>query len=334
LKSVILIFVGIVMKKKVQVSVGLVTWNSASFLPECLSSLKAQCNVDFDLTVVDNASSDDSHKIINEYFPQVRIIQNSTNLGFCAAHNQAIRASHGEYYLPLNPDIVLTPGYLAAMVSAQQGSPDIGLSAGRLLLGCPGDKPRRIDSTGLFIDRKRRQYLRDHGESDTGQHAIMEEVFGVDGSTPLYRRSMLEDIAFEGEYFDESFFAHKEDVDLSWRARLFGWRCMYTPEAVAYHRRTFRPGKRTGISPATRLDAVKNRYLLLLKNELPQGWRRDWLPILMYDLRILIYLCIFERTSLIAFPRVYQLRKRTLAWRHFILSNLHCEPDELLTWFK
>jgi len=228
----------------------------------------------------------------------------------------------------------MDPDYLFAMVAAQQNLPHAGLSAGRLILGRPGDQPRRIDSTGLFIDCKRRQYLRAHNEVDTGQYATQEEVFGVDGSAPLYRREMLEDISFEGEYFDETFFAHKEDVDLSWRARLLGWHCVYTPDAVAYHQRSFRPGKRTGIALETRLDAVKNRYLLLIKNELPQGWRRDWLPIFWYDLKILLYLSIFERSSLAAFAQVWRLRTRSAAWRNYTLSRLRCDPIELLSWFK
>ena len=316
------------------VSVGLVTWNSAAFLSDCLISLLAQREVEFDLTVVDNASTDDSLAQVARFFPQAHIIRNPANRGFCGAHNQAIHASQAEFYLPLNPDVILEPDYLSAMLSSQQGLPRAGLSAGRLLLGHPADQPRRIDSTGLFIDRKRRQFLRAHTELDTGQHAFKEEVFGVDGSAPLYRRAMLEDISFEGEYFDETFFAHKEDVDLSWRARLMGWRCVYTPNAIAYHQRNFRPGKRSGISRETRLDAVKNRYLLLYKNEIPLGWRRDGLLILWYDLKIFIYLCLFERSSLAAFGQVRRLLPRAAAWRKFTHSHLRCDPAELLSWFK
>ena len=322
------------MQNLAKVSIGLVTWNSASFLPNCLTSLLTQRGLKFNLTVVDNASTDDSLAQVIRFFPQANIIRNPTNRGFCGAHNQAIRASQGEFYLPLNPDVVLEPDYLSALVAAQRDIPRAGLSAGRLLLGCPADQPRRIDSTGLFIDRKRRQYLRAHGELDTGQYAAQEEVFGVDGSAPLYRRAMLEEISFEGEYFDESFFAHKEDVDLSWRARLMGWRCVYTPHAVAYHQRSFRPGNRTGIPLETRLDAVKNRYLLLRKNELSQGWRRDGFFILWYDLKIISYLCLFEHSSLAAFGQVRRLLPRATAWHKFIFSHLRCDPSELLSWFK
>jgi hypothetical protein len=173
------------------------------------------------------------------------------------------------------------------------------------------------------------------GEVDHGQFDQPDEVFGVDGAAPLYRRKMLEDIQIKGQYFDESFFIHKEDVDLAWRARLLGWRCWYTPEAVAVHPRSFRPGqKRDAISPEVRIHSVKNRYLLLKKNESPQGWRRDGLPILWYDLKILFYICFFERSSLRAFGLLRQFWPQASEWRREIWKRVRVDSNEMLRWFK
>ncbi len=290
-------------------------------MPTCLETLSRQKDISFDLIVVDNASTDSSLEIVANLFPEAEIIRNQNNQGFCAPHNQAIRLSNAPYYMPLNPDIQLQPDFMAAMLAAMQTDPRNGMAAAKLLLGTPADPPHRLDLTGLFIDRKRRQYLRGHGEIDQGQFDAPGEVFGVDGSVPLYRREMLEDIKINGEYFDEAFFAHKEDVDLSWRARLLGWKCVYTPQAVAFHDRQFRPGKRQGRSAEIRLDAVKNRYFLLLKNETKEGWRRDCLPILWYDLKILVYLLAFERSSIKAFSMLKKNWPRLQEWRREIMKR-------------
>jgi GT2 family glycosyltransferase len=156
----------------------------------------------------------------------------------------------------------------------------------------------------------------------------------VDGAAPLYRREMLEDIKIDGQYFDDAFFAHKEDVDLAWRARLFGWRCWYTPKAVGFHERTFKPGHREVVSPSIRLHAVKNRYLLLIKNEMLSGWLRDGLLIFWYDLQIFIYLCLFEHSSLSAINFIFRDWSRLQKWRKVIMSRMRVKPADMLMWFK
>ena len=119
---------------------------------------------------------------------------------------------------------------------------------------------------------------------------------------------MLDDAAFEGQVFDEAFFAYKEDVDLAWRARWLGWEAWYEPAAQAEHHRTFRPGRRERGSAFTRRLSVRNRYLLLLKNEAPATWRRDWPAILAYDALILAYLLVREPASLAGLAEAWRLR--------------------------
>lgn len=320
--------------KEPLVSIGMVTWNSATPLPACLKAISSQDYSALELIVVDNASADQSIDMVLQHLPTARIIRNAENTGFCHAHNQAIQVSSGAYYLALNPDVVLEPGYVLALVSALEQRPDFGSAAGKLLQSTMDGQSAILDGTGLFMDRQRRQYLRGYGEPDLGQYDQGGEVFGVDGAAPLYRRAMLEDVKIDGQYFDESFFAHKEDVDLAWRARLLGWRCWYTPEAVAIHPRNFRPGQRNLVPPAVRVHAVTNRYLLLLKNESRSGWRRDALHILWYDVKILIYLCLFERSSLVALKELRQSWPRAKSWRREIWKRVHVDPKEILRWFN
>lgn len=314
------------------ISVGIVTWNSLKDLPACLEGLAKQ-TVPFELVVVDNGSVDGSAAFVRSRFPQAEINVNLRNEGFCKGHNQAIRRSHGEYYLPLNPDVRLESNYIESLLELCSRDEKIGMVGGKLMLADP-DPIKRIDTTGLFLDRRRRQYLRGHQQADTGQYDCETEVFGIDGAAPLYRRKMLEDVKVFGEYFDEAFFAHKEDVDLAWRARLLGWQAWYTPKAIGYHRRSFRPGRRKGMADEIRQEAVKNRYLLLIKNETQEGWARDWFSILWYDLKILGYILLFEQSSLKALARLKQLYPYARRWRNEIMGRKRVSGEELLPWFR
>jgi GT2 family glycosyltransferase len=280
----------------------LVVWNSADYLPACLQAIQGQTHPSIEVIVVDNASGDDSLRCCASAAASVQLVRNPTNYGFARAHNQAISLAKGQYYLALNPDVVMGPDYVRLLVSALEADPRCGMAGGKLL-----SEPNLIDSTGLFLDRKRRQYLRGHRELDSGQYDQAGEVFGIDGAAPLYRQLMIDDVAENGHFFDESFVTYKEDVDVAWRARWLGWRAWYIPAATAGHRRTFRPGQRQRGNRDTRRYSVRNRYLALIKNETAEGWRRDWLRITIYDIGILTYLLLREQASLAALWDVYCL---------------------------
>lgn len=314
------------------VSVGIVTWNSESHIATCLGRLEEQRYPNLEVIVVDNGSVDRSIELVRQCWPAARVIENGGNEGFCRAHNAAIRASRGEYYLALNPDVQLLPGFLERLVLAMEDSPARGAAMGKLL-GPSSDDPPIIDAAGLMIDRRRHQYLRGRGEPDRGQYDTAEEIFGADGAAALYRRAMLEDVKIEGQYFDEQFFAYMEDVDLAWRARLLGWRCWYDPSAVATHVRTFQPGRRRARSRPMRRMAVKNRYLMLLKNEGREEWRRDWWRILGYDVGIWGYILLLEQSSVGALGLLGRQWHTGRAWRREIWRRVRALPEERRGWF-
>jgi GT2 family glycosyltransferase len=315
------------------VSVGLVTWNSEDHIRTCLAKLGDMGYPNLELIVVDNGSIDRSLELVRHCWPAAQVIENGRNEGFCRAHNTAIRASAGEYYLALNPDVELPPGFIEHLVSALEGRPEFGSVVGKMWQRGPATPPL-LDAAGLMLDRRRHQYLRGRGEPDHGQYDAAEEIFGADGAAPLYRRSMLEDVKIEGQYFDEKFFAYMEDVDLAWRARLLGWRCWYEPSAVAIHARTFQPGRRRERSRPMRRMAVKNRYLMLLKNEGREEWRRDWWRILGYDVAIWGYILLLEQSSLGALALLRRQWDNALAWRREIWRRVKSQPGERIKWFK
>jgi len=211
-----------------EASVIVVNWNGSRFLTPCLSALRAQTHPSYHVILVDNGSTDDSVALVRRDFPEVTVIQNDANLGFAAANNVGIRASRGEYIATVNNDTRVEPGWLAELTRSMDAHPSVGMCASKQLLTA---SPGTIDSAGICVDRAGLAWDRLGGEPDDARSDSPQEVFGPCAAAALYRRTMLDQIGL----FDESFFAYMEDVDLAWRARLAGWKCLYVPTARVYH---------------------------------------------------------------------------------------------------
>ena len=211
-----------------QVHIIIVNWNGREFLEDCLQSLRAQTYRSFSVTLVDNGSTDDSPAFVSVRFPEVRLIALRENLGFAAANNRALADVTAPYAALLNNDATADPGWLKALVEALEEAKEAGFAASRML---SFDRPDVIDRCGDGYSRAGAALLRGRGEP-AGRHSRRERVFGACAGAALYRTSMLKDIGF----FDEDFFLLYEDVDLSFRAQLKGYQCLYVPEAVVYHR--------------------------------------------------------------------------------------------------
>jgi len=270
------------------VAVVIVGWNSAGYLPACLESLRALRRPPAELWYVDNGSTDGSSELVGAFCPEARVIALGQNAGFCRANNEAIRRAGSPFVLVLNPDTRLGPEFLEELLPAFD-DPRVGLAAGKLLRF----DGRRLDSCGQLLGRSRQPLDRGYGERDRGRYDRDEEVFGVCGAAALYRREMLDSIADPGpSYFDESFFAFYEDLDLAWRARRMGWKAVYRPRAVGHHARggsaaggeaPRRFAALLGRGPEVRFHVAKNRYLTILRNDrvrdyllnLPFIWARD-----------------------------------------------------------
>ena len=259
------------------VSVTIVTYNSGRFIKRCLESVLAQKYPRKEIIVVDNASTDGTIDILEQFEDRCKIVYNDENIGFAAAQNQAIRLSQGEWVLTLNPDVLLLPNFIQALVDAGQMHPRIGTVCGKLLailatFDLP-DKPL-VDSTGIYFTPMLRHLDRGSQEVDNGHFLNHEYVFGATAAAALYRREMIDDILVEGEFFDEEFFVYREDADVAWRAQLFGWRCIYTPHARGYHVRNVLPGNRRALPPVINMHSVKNRFLMRIKNMTPDLYRQ------------------------------------------------------------
>ena len=220
------------------VSVTIVTYNSGRFIKRCLESVMEQKYPRLEIIVIDNASTDGTADILEQFADRCRVVYNDENIGFAAAQNQAIGMSRGEWVLTLNPDVLLMPNFIQALVDSGQADPRAGTVCGKLLtILATFDLPEKqlVDSTGIYFTPNLRHLDRGSQEVDNGHYLTHEYVFGATAAAALYRRSMIEDIAIQGEFFDPDFFVYREDADVAWRAQLLGWRCIYTPHARGYH---------------------------------------------------------------------------------------------------
>lgn len=310
-----------------KVSVNIVTFNSAGDIVACLESLQAQTFRDFRIHVLDNASRDDTLSLLKPF--DVDVIRSSVNAGFSKAHNLLVRSFPAEYILFLNPDTVLRPVFIEELVRALDSSPKAASAAGKLLRM---DR-KTLDSTGIVMTRNQRHLDRGAGEPDQGQYERVESVFGPSGAAALYRYGALEEAALDGQYFDEDFFAYREDADLAWRCRLLGWDSLYVPAAVALHRRRVTPERRAELSPEINYHSVKNRFLLRINNMTGSLYRRDFWPITQRDLAVVGYVLLREWSSIPAllyiarnFPRLWKKRKA-------VRSRIRLDPREIEPWF-
>ena len=238
------------------VSVIVVNHDLAERLRECLKSLLEQSYRPFEVLVVDNASSDESRSI-SMSFPEerVRLVRLDRNQGFAGGNNAGMRQARGQFIALLNNDAVADPYWLERMVKAMHSSLEIGMCASKILFF----QTDIIDKAGhlMYLDGQNRG--RGTGERDEGQYDRLEETLFPDGCAALYRRAMLDSVGG----FDESFFAYGDDADLGIRCRWMGWRCLYVPSAVVYHRHSSTMGR---YSAQKVYWVERNRFWLALKN--------------------------------------------------------------------
>jgi len=321
------------------VAVSIVTFNGKEFLPRCLDAVLSQTYRRIEIHLLDNASTDGTVDFVSRNFPTVEVIPSEVNLGFGGGHNAVIRKTRSSFVLALNQDAYLSPTFVEELITAMEAHPDVGIAGGKLysLRNIQGNSSngKIIDMTWLDIEKKRRQVCYAHLQPDRGECAVPRLVFAIDGAAMLLRRSMLEEIQFEQEFFDEDFFAGKEDLDISWRGQLCGWKCLHVPSAIGWHFRTFSSADRQStIAEAFKINSIRNRYLLMMKNDLFPHFLRHLPHIAIYELKILGYVLLHERSSLKGYAQALRLFPRAMKKRRATMGRKKVNGDYILQWFR
>jgi GT2 family glycosyltransferase len=288
----------------------LVSWDEAGLLRHSLPAAAAQDGAE--VVVVDNASEDDTAAAAREH--GVRYERIERRLTYAALVNEALRRTGGDAVLLLNADCFLEPGFLAAALPRLEED-HVGSVAPKLVRTLGPEREQRldaIDAAGMVVDRRRKNGLVGHGRPALA-YDRPAEAFGADGAAALYRRETLEDCAVEGQVLDEDMERWASDVDLAWRARLLGWRCVYEPRASAYHVRYYSPSTRATVPEGDRTMQFRNRYLMMLKNDTPSALARDAHRVAAYEAAALGYALLRERHLLRGYRDTARLARR--AWR-------------------
>jgi GT2 family glycosyltransferase len=256
-------------------------YNGVKLLEPCLTSLYRQTLQNFEIIVVDDASTDNSVTWLTEHYPQVRLVVRQKNGGFTAACNDGIDTATGDTIVLFNNDAEAKEDWLAIIDNALQERPDVSAFACKILLY---DKPDTIHTVGDFYGLNAIPGNRGVWQKDTGQYDQTEEVFGACGAAAVYRKSALEAVRADNpdsKVFDQTLFMYLEDVDLALRMQLRGMRCLYVPQAVVYHRLSA-----TGGGVTASYYAGRNFIRLALKDLPATVWRKHWWEIFRAQLKI------------------------------------------------
>jgi GT2 family glycosyltransferase len=246
---------------KSQVSIIIVNWNGQQYLKTCLPVLFKQAYKSIEVIVVDNASTDDSVSYLQTEFPQVKIVQNSENLGFAEANNKGYQHATGEYILFLNNDTQVTSSFLIELLAVFRQDPQIGAAQSKLLLM---DKRTTLDSVGGFLTWSGFLYHYGFAKKDGPSYQHQIDLYFAKGACMMFRKEVIEAILVDDELFDHRYFAYFEETDVCHRVWLAGYRIVYAPKSVVYHKMG---GTSKNIqSGFIQFHSFKNRLCSHLKN--------------------------------------------------------------------
>lgn len=335
-----------------KLSVHLVTWNGAKYIPYLFASLRLQTFRAWELLVVDNNSEDDTVALIWQallnFSAPAQVLVNRRNLGFAGGHNQAYRQTDSEYFLLLNQDMYLQPNCLEKMAAFLDSYPTAAAVSPRLMKWnfAEQDFTNKIDALGLKIFRSRRVIEQYTGEawSQARWPSAVLEVFGVSGALPMLRREAIKAAVYQdGTMFDELGRSYKEDVDLAYRLQAAKWQSFVLLDTAAWHdRRGAGPQELSDRAAAknkqtqsswVRYHSYKNHLATIYKNEYWQNTILDFPWIVWYELKKFVWLLLFDRRVLIGLNELWSSRKDLQAKRSQIKKLRRASWREMRRWW-
>ena len=235
-----------------KVTIVIPNYNGKHFMEPCLASLREQTCQDYKVLVVDNASTDGSLEYMKEHYPEIEVIALDKNYGFSKAVNVGIQHSTTPYVILLNNDTTVDPHYVEEMIKAIERSPRIFSVSSKMIQMY---HPELIDSAGDLYTLLGWGVCRGTGRP-VSNYTEADEIFTACAGAAIYRRSAFSKIG----YFDENHFAYLEDIDVGYRAKIYGYKNTYCPTALVYHVGSGTSGSKYN-SFKVKLSARNNIYL-------------------------------------------------------------------------
>lgn len=312
-------------------SIIVLNFNGEDTLDKCLASVLRSDYGEFELIVVDNASTDASPKIAKDFASKdhrVKIIQNSANLGFCAGYNVGASVARGKYLALVNNDTEFLPNAFAEIVNVMESDSNVGLCEGKILL-----QNNRVSYPGSrfnpILTGSRRDF---YPERDKGQYDYLHEIFSAGGVAPVVRKSLAMEIGL----YDPTIWMMYDIEDLSWRVHLRGYKVLYVPRSIVHHLARL-TGKWYTHDIRMRLafHATKNHLYVLLKNCSLRTLVWNLPPIIVLRLGELIYLSLRNRPSLFMCKvraHIWLIRNSRYVWtqRSRVQRNIRRVPDKYI----
>lgn len=309
-----------------KISVIIVNWNAGAYLERCLSALRKQTLPPSKTIIVDNNSTDGSLERVEALYDNIEIIRMEKNAGFARANNVAVRDATGsaagtEWIALLNPDAFPEPQWLENLMKAAEASPEYSFFGSRTLMAAAADL---LDGTGDTYHVSGLALRRGYGSLAENRYSVAEEVFSPCAAAALYRR----DAFLEVNGFDEDYFCYFEDVDLAFRLRLAGHRCLYVPDAVVYHAGFATTGRQSDFAVYYGQRNLvwtffKDMPLPLLLCYLPQHIFLNAVIIVWFSLRGQTRVILKAiRDGMLGIPRIWGKRRNVQALRKIDILQL------------
>lgn len=330
-------------------TINLVVYNGEKYIRQCLDSIRNQTYKNIEVNIWDNASTDNTREIIKSQFPDIHLIKSSKNLGTWVGQEEALKHSRGEYIVAVSVDIILDQHFVEKIIEVFQSDKMIGAIQAKVYkyefeeAGKPVLQRSIIDTCGFKIFRSRRVINIGHGEHDTGQFGEVKEIFAAEGAVPVFLRRALLDAKVGDRIIDSDFFWYGDDLDLCWRLRVFGWKQIFTPQAIAYHdRQTTKVLSkdrgdfvriRRGVPMFKRRLDWRNTIFAIIKNDFAINFFGDIFYIAKRQLQLLAYFFIFEPRVLIEVVNIVRLLPRMLKRRRLVMKHAIINPLEMKKWF-
>ena len=246
-----------------KVAVVILNWNGKKFLEEMLPILIRHTPSEVDIVVGDNASSDNSVEFLQQYYPQIQIIQNDKNYGFAEGYNRVLDKVCADYFVLLNSDVEVTDNWITPVIDMMEADNDIAICQPKLLSYCQRDTFEYAGGAGGYIDKYGYPFCRGRLfttlEKDNGQYDDACEIFWATGAAMFVKVNVWKQLGG----LDGDFFAHMEEIDFCWRAKNASYKVCYCPQSVVYH---IGGGTLPPSSPFKTFLNFRNNFSLLFKN--------------------------------------------------------------------